>query len=117
MNPNELIRGCWQLSSGHNVEGDCVSNDPIHDAIDCGFTIFDAADVYLGVEQKLGDAIRYGQERSKPIRVHTKFVPDRSRLADIDRPYIESIIERTRSRLGLDRIDLVQFHWWDFEIE
>jgi aryl-alcohol dehydrogenase-like predicted oxidoreductase len=30
--------------------------------------------------------------------------------ADVDRA-----IDRSRSRLGVDRLDLVQFHWWDYD--
>jgi aryl-alcohol dehydrogenase-like predicted oxidoreductase len=51
---------------------------------------------------------------AEQIRVHTKFVPDLSDLPSVDRTYVESIIDRSLKRLGVERLDIVQFHWWDF---
>jgi aryl-alcohol dehydrogenase-like predicted oxidoreductase len=34
----------------------------------------------------------------------------------VDRGYVEAIIDRSLTRLGMERLDLVQFHWWDFAI-
>jgi aryl-alcohol dehydrogenase-like predicted oxidoreductase len=50
------------------------------------------------------------------VQVHTKFVPDLSDLQVVDRAYVETIIDRSLTRLGQERLDLVQFHWWDFTI-
>ncbi|MEI3012244.1 MAG: aldo/keto reductase [Sutterella seckii] len=49
-------------------------------------------------------------------KIHTKFVPDLKDLAHIDRAYVERIITRSLSRLGVERLDMVQFHWWDYEV-
>jgi aryl-alcohol dehydrogenase-like predicted oxidoreductase len=29
---------------------------------------------------------------------------------------VETIIDRSLKRLGVERLDLVQFHWWDYEV-
>jgi len=50
------------------------------------------------------------------VQIHTKFVPDLSDLESVDRGYVESIIDRSLQRLGMERLDLVQFHWWDFNV-
>ncbi len=113
MNRAKIIRGCWQLSQGHSQQP--VTIDPIQDAIDCGFTTFDCGDIYLGVEELLGKAIKANPE--KKLRIHTKFVPDIDRLDCIDFAYVERIIDRSLSRLKLDCIDLVQFHWWDWNVK
>lgn len=110
---SNIIRGCWQLSAGHSQQS--AEIDPILDAIGSGFTTFDCADIYLGVEELLGKAASTVKE--KKLRIHTKFVPDRSRLQTIDRQYVESIIDRSRSRLQVETIDLVQFHWWNWEVK
>lgn len=110
---NHMIRGCWQLANSHSQQQS--STQPILDAIQCGFTTFDCADIYLGVEELLGEAARAAPETT--LRIHTKFVPDLNRLQDIDRTYIENIIERSLRRLQVSCIDLVQFHWWDFGVE
>ena len=51
------------------------------------------------------------------LRIHTKFVPDLNRLQEIDRKYVESIIDRSLKRLQVECLDLVQFHWWDWKIK
>jgi aryl-alcohol dehydrogenase-like predicted oxidoreductase len=48
--------------------------------------------------------------------VQTKFVPDLSDLPNVDHAYVERGIDRSLGRLGVDSIDLVQFHWWNFDV-
>lgn len=110
---SNIIRGGWQLSAGHS--GQAMDIRPILDAIECGFTTFDCADIYLGVEELLGKALQTTSEKN--LRVHTKFVPDLDRLQEIDRKYVETIIDRSLRRLQIPSLDLVQFHWWDWEIK
>lgn len=109
----KIIRGCWQLAADHSQHN--VSTQPILDAIDCGFTTFDCGDIYLGVEELLGRVLK--SYKREELRVHTKFVPDLCRLQQIDRTYIEDIIDRSLKRLQVECIDLVQFHWWDWEVK
>lgn len=112
MNKENIIRGCWQLATGHSQQN--ASIESILDAIECGFTTFDTADIYLGVEELLGKASQASS--GKKLHIHTKFVPDLNRLQTIDRHYVEEIIDRSRKRLQVECIDLVQFHWWDWEV-
>jgi aryl-alcohol dehydrogenase-like predicted oxidoreductase len=85
-----------------------------------GVTAFDCADIYTGVEELIGQFLRAWRERHGPnapdIRVHTKCVPDRDALATLSRAGIEGIIDRSLRRLGVARLDLVQLHWWDFDV-
>jgi aryl-alcohol dehydrogenase-like predicted oxidoreductase len=37
-------------------------------------------------------------------------------LAEVDSTYVERSIDRSLMRLGLERLDLVQFHWWDYQV-
>jgi aryl-alcohol dehydrogenase-like predicted oxidoreductase len=113
MKTANIIRGCWQLASGH-FQGN-TDIEPILDAIRCGFTTFDCADFYLGVETLLGEAAQAFLKQK--LRIHTKFVPDLNRLRDLDRKYVEDIIDRSLRRLQVECLDLVQFHWWDWEIK
>jgi aryl-alcohol dehydrogenase-like predicted oxidoreductase len=109
----DIIRGCWQLAAGHSQENGGIK--PILDAIECGFTTFDCADIYLGVEELLGKVAQAIPQQK--LRIHTKFVPDLNRLQEIDRKYVESIVDRSLKRLQVDCLDLVQFHWWDWNIK
>lgn len=116
---SRVIRGGWQLASGH---GALRSDDPIDDMVafaDAGITTFDCADIYTGVEELIGRfRQRYrdlrGADALARIRVHTKFVPDLDVLPVITRSYVEGVIDQSLRRLKLDRLDLVQFHWWDY---
>ena len=56
-----------------------------------------------------------GDAALKGIRVHTKFVPDLDVLKRINKSYVEGVIDQSLRRLKLDRLDLVQFHWWDYD--
>lgn len=82
-----------------------------------GFDTFDCADIYTGVEDFFGGIIR--ERRKAGLRlpqIHTKFVPDLNDLANVTPAYIENIITRSLRRLGVERLDAVQFHWWDYSV-
>ena len=116
---SRVIRGGWQMATEH---GTLKGADPIGDMVafaDAGITTFDCADIYTGVEDLIGQfRLRYrdlrGAEALARIKVHTKFVPDRDALATISKAYVAGIIDQSLRRLKLDRLDLVQFHWWDY---
>lgn len=117
---SRVIRGGWQMASGH---GALKSDDPVADLMafaDAGITTFDCADIYTGVEELIGRfRKRYREERGAAalakIKVHTKFVPDLDVLPRITRTYVEGVIDQSLRRLGMERLDLVQFHWWDYD--
>ncbi len=115
-----LIKGGWQLAGGH---GAVVADAAIADMMafaDAGVTAFDCADIYTGVEELIGRFIgEWKRARGSdvpPIRVHTKCVPDLDKLPTLTRADIEVTIDRSLRRLGVERLDLVQFHWWDYDI-
>ncbi len=115
-----IINGLWQLSRGHGSE----EVDP-HRAVrtllrlvDAGFTTFDCADIYLGVEELLGLLLRELKSSHRDpalVQIHTKYVPDRSALADLNQTEVSAAIETSLARIGVERLDLVQFHWWDYD--
>ncbi|MEY8799413.1 aldo/keto reductase [Leisingera sp. XS_AS12] len=118
---SRIIKGGWQLAGGH---GEVRRQDAIADMeafLDAGITTFDCADIYTGVEEMIGHFIadvrrRRGSEVADRVVVHTKLVPDLSRLADIRPEEVEAIVDRSLRRLQIDRIPLVQFFWWDMAV-
>ncbi len=84
--------------------------------VDAGVTTFDCADIYTGVESMIGRFRRAYPEHAGKVQIHTKFVPDLSRLAHVDRHYVDGIVHRSLRRLAMEQLDLVQFHWWDFSV-
>jgi len=114
---SRMINGGWQLSEGHfagGYNGQAVLGD-LRRLVEAGLTTFDCADIYVGVEELLG-GLSSSLANGAQIQVHTKFVPDRSNLASLIRRDVERGIDRSLGRLGVVRLDLVQFHWWDYEI-
>jgi len=83
---------------------------------EAGFTAFDCADIYTGVEELIGRFRREYPAVARQVRVHTKFVPDLDRLESTDGVAVEAIVDRSLRRLGQERLDLVQFHWWDYSV-
>ena len=118
---SRVIRGGWQLSGSHSAK---VSDDPIGDMIafaGAGIITFDCADIYTGVEELIGSfRQRYlelrGLEGLARIKVHTKFVPDLDVLPRITKIHVERVIDTSLRRLNMDRLDLVQFHWWNYGV-
>lgn len=114
-----VIRGGWQLAGGHGAVDHAQVNEDLLACFDAGLTTLDCADIYTGVEEMIGtfrqSLLRErGADAVARLKVHTKFVPDLGRLHDLDRAYIRDIIHRSLTRLKMDRLDLVQFHWWDY---
>ncbi|HVI88938.1 MAG TPA: aldo/keto reductase [Dongiaceae bacterium] len=116
-----VIRGGWQLAGGHGaVDRDAAIAD-LAAAAEAGILTFDCADIYTGVEELIGAfrtdyAQRHGQAALERIKVHTKFVPDLDILAHINRSHVRQVIEQSLRRLRMERLDLVQYHWWDYDI-
>ncbi len=112
-----LIRGGWQLAGGHGpVDRERALAD-IAAFIDAGMDTVDGADIYTGVEELYGAFNHRRRAAGQPVlRVHTKFVPDASDLARVDAAYVRRIVTRSLQRLHAERLDLVQFHWWDYAV-
>ena len=115
---SRVIRGGWQLAGDHGEVDREVAIADMEAFVDAGITTFDCADIYTGVEEMIGAFIadlrrRRGAEVAQRVVVHTKLVPDLARLADIRPEEIEAIVDRSLARLGIERLDLVQFFWWD----
>ena len=112
----EIIAGAWQLSEGHSARAiDREMQFATWDLLaEHGCDTLDCADIYTGVEELIG---AYRTARAgRTVQVHTKFVPDRDALATVDRSYVTKIIDRSLRRLHADALDLVQFHWWRYDV-
>jgi aryl-alcohol dehydrogenase-like predicted oxidoreductase len=118
---SQIIKGSWQLAGGHGPVNLDEALTDMRSFVEAGITTFDCADIYTGVEVILGKFIAKYRDSFKngtlpPVQIHTKFVPDLDVLPKISRSYVENIIDRSLIRLGLERLDMVQFHWWDYSI-
>jgi aryl-alcohol dehydrogenase-like predicted oxidoreductase len=112
-----LLRGGWQLAGGHGEVEQARAIADMRAFLDAGVTTFDCADIYTGVEALIGDfAGTLTPHDRRRLQVHTKFVPDLSALATLRFADVEAIIDRSLQRLRTERLDLVQFHWWDYAV-
>jgi aryl-alcohol dehydrogenase-like predicted oxidoreductase len=87
--------------------------------VEAGITTFDCADIYTGVEELIGAFLadyRPGTGGRPEVQVHTKYVPDLRSLGSLRKADVEGAIDRSLRRLRVDRLDLVQFHWWDYSV-
>ncbi len=119
---SRVINGCWQLSQGHSLKNDIDFDDVMkafYMLCEEGFTTFDCADIYTGVEEFIGKFVTELKKSSSyspdDIQIHTKYVPDLAQLGNVDFKFTEEIIDRSLKRLNRDTLDIVQFHWWDYE--
>jgi aryl-alcohol dehydrogenase-like predicted oxidoreductase len=118
-----VIKGGWQLSEGHSLSSTISSNSAVRDTvafIESGISTLDFGDIYSGVEELIGRAMSelrrvHGESSRGLVQLHTKYVPNDASLDNFDKSDVERIVNRSRQRLGVDTIDLVQFHWWKYE--
>jgi uncharacterized repeat protein (TIGR04076 family) len=112
---SRLIKGGWHLAGDHGpIDPEQALRD-MATFVDAGITTFDCADIYTNVETLIGQFRARYPDHAKRVRVHTKFVPNLSDLDTVDAQLVERTIDRSLQRLGMERLDLVQFHWWDFD--
>lgn len=122
-----LIKGNWQIADDHSSS--VTDNDEMYQHlaafIDAGITAFDCGDIYYGVEERLGlFRERFRRERgaaaADEIAIHTKYIPaflQEEELRRLSAKDVEATIDRSLKRLRIDRLNLVQFHWWNYAIE
>jgi aryl-alcohol dehydrogenase-like predicted oxidoreductase len=111
-----LIRGGWQLAGDHGEVDRARAIADMTAFVDAGIDAFDCADIYTGVEDIIGEFRASQTAGQTPLRVHTKFVPNLVDLANVDAAYVRRVITRSLARLRAKQLDLVQFHWWDYEV-
>lgn len=109
---SRLIKGGWQLAGGHGVVDPTSAVSDMELFAEAGITTFDCADIYTGVEALIGEFLV--TRRPGDLQVHTKCVPDLASLAHLSAADLSAMIDRSRARLGVDVLDLVQLHWWDY---
>ena len=114
---SRIAKGNWQLAERHGAP--YVREAAIEDMrrfVEAGVTLFDCADHYVGVEELIGEFRRRHPDHARRLRVSTKVVPDLGSLSRLSRGDLQHIVDRSCARLGVERLDLVQFHWWDYRV-
>lgn len=110
-----LLNGMWQVSGAHGYEP--VKEDVVAEMshyADEGYVTFDLADIYGPAEEYVGNFCRgpLASPLAKECNFFTKWVP---RPAEMPRSVVNNAISRSLYRMKTDSIDLLQFHWWDYD--
>ena len=118
---SRIINGGWQLAEGHALRSTIEKQDVLkafHNLVSRGFTTFDCADIYTGVEEFYGSFLkeyRAAGGKREDLQFHSKYVPDRSILSELKPKDVRAAIHRTLRRLGVEQVDMIQFHWWEYD--
>ena len=114
---SRVLKGGWQLAGGHGPVDEAGALDDMDRFVEAGITTFDCADIYTGVETLIGRWLKRRRGRAgTDVQIHTKYVPDLDRLPTHARADVVHGVDRSLRRLGVERLDLVQLHWWDYGV-
>ena len=105
-----ILNGMWQVAGSH---GQIDSKSAISDMEKyqkSGFTTWDLADIYGPAESLIGEFRRKIGNKGK-FQALTKFVPNPGPMSN---SIVTHYIEQSLKKMDTDCIDLLQFHWWDY---
>ena len=114
-----LLNGMWQVSGAHgNIEPEAAVQS-MFTYLDSGLTTWDLADHYGPAEEFIGEFRRRltssrGEEAWSGIQAFTKWVP---RPGPMTEKLVETNVDLSLRRMDVESIDLLQFHWWDYQDE
>jgi aryl-alcohol dehydrogenase-like predicted oxidoreductase/enamine deaminase RidA (YjgF/YER057c/UK114 family) len=110
----KIVCGLWQVADIERKSGAInpqVGGDALQTYVNAGFTAFDMADHYGTAELITANLLSRFQQNQRPL-AFTKWCPSPGPMTpDIVRAGVQERLDR----LGVSKIDLLQFHWWTFE--
>ncbi len=112
-----ILNGMWQVSGAHGRIDPSAAIDAMLAYHDAGFTTWDLADHYGPAEDFIGEfrrrlAAQRGENAVSEIQAFTKWVP---RPGPMTRQIVENNVDISLRRMGVERLDLLQFHWWEYQ--
>lgn len=116
LNICRLLNGMWQVSGAHGRINPKAAIESMSNYIDAGFTTWDLADHYGPAEDFIGEFRRQriaarGEAAVQELQAFTKWVPRPTRMT---RKLVEENVNLARKRMGVETLDLLQFHWWEY---
>lgn len=114
---SRVAKGNWQLAERHSAAYDQdVAVEDMRRFVEAGINAFDCADHYVGVEDLIGRFRAKYPSLARGLRVSTKYTPDLDLLPTLSKRDVEEAVDTSLRRLGVEQLDVVQFHWWDYEV-
>ena len=116
LNICRVLNGMWQVSGAHGRIEPNSAIASMFDYMDAGFTSWDLADHYGPAEHFIGEFRRKlvasrGKDALTNLQAFTKWVP---RPTKMTRRLVEQNIDISLKRMGVETLDLLQFHWWEY---
>jgi aryl-alcohol dehydrogenase-like predicted oxidoreductase len=114
---SRIVNGMWQVAGGHGYIDHKLAIEDMIRYHEAGFTSWDLADIYGPAEDFIGEfrrkllALNGKPEELNNVQALTKWVPQ-PRI--ITRSIVDESIQRSLRRMGVSSLDLLQFHWWDY---
>ena len=109
---SRVVTGLWQIAdlerNGQTVDPTSAAQAMLPYA-EAGLTTFDMADHYGSAEVIAG--VFQKNVAQRPVQLLTKWVPV---PGPITRTYVREAVSRALGRLQTERIDLLQFHAWNY---
>ncbi|KAM4610838.1 uncharacterized protein ACJ7VT_013987 [Polymixia lowei] len=111
-----ILNGMWQVSGTHGPVDGLKAVEDMQAYVDAGLTTFDMADIYGPAERIFGQfnsqlKSRSSESPTPALQSLTKWVP---RPRPMDRKVVEEALRWSMNRMQVDRLDCLQFHWWDY---
>ena len=111
-----ILNGMWQVAGGHGYIDDELAIADMLRYHDAGYTTWDLADIYGPAEDFIGQFRRRllklkGKEELERVQSLTKWVPQPGKVT---RSFVNENIDRSLRRMSVSSLDLLQFHWWDY---
>ena len=111
-----ILNGMWQVSGAHGLIDPGTAVENMFDYLDSGFTTWDLADHYGPAEDFVGQfrrelAASRGFGAPSGVQAFTKWVPEPGKMT---RGLVEANVATSLRRMGVEAVDLLQFHWWDY---
>jgi len=108
---SRMVTGLWQVA---DMERDgpldtATASTALGDYAAAGFDTFDMADHYGSAELIAGEFAKGAETR--PV-LCTKWCPEPAAMTT---DVVRAGVEERRQRLGVAKIDLLQFHWWMYQ--
>jgi aryl-alcohol dehydrogenase-like predicted oxidoreductase len=103
-----ILNGMWQVSGTHGQIDPQLAVADMIEFHNAGFTTWDLADIYGPAESLVGE---FSKKIDKPFEAFTKFVPNPGPMSN---SIVTHYIDQSLTKMNTDCIDLLQFHWWDY---
>ena len=109
---SRVLTGLWQLADmerdGRRLDLDRAA-EAMRSYVDAGLTAFDMADHYGSAEVVAG--LFKSRAPEHRVQLLTKWVP---KPGPVSKAEVRAAVERARERLGVEAVDLLQYHAWNY---